>query len=87
MSALAREEKLRWSEGALEPFLLLVMVIPRVASSGRVLGGSGPSEEDSEIDPISDPSDLVTIAASSESSRRVFIGTLIVELWGRAGIG
>ena len=54
------------------------MVIPRVASSGRVLEGSGSSEEDSEINPISDPSDLVTIAASSESSRRVLIGTLIV---------
>jgi len=58
-----------------------------MASSGRVLRGSDSSEEDSEIDPISDPSDLATIAASSEPSGRVFIGTPIVEVWGRAEVG
>ena len=45
------------------------------------MGGAESSEED---DPISGPSDPATIAASSEPSGRVFIGTLIVEIWGRA---
>jgi len=57
-----------------------VMVISGMASFGGVLRGSDSSEKDSEIDPISDPSGLVTIAASSEPSGRVFIGTLIVEI-------
>jgi len=65
----------------------MVMVISGIASSGRVLKGSDSSEEDSEIDPISDTSDIVTITALSEPSGRVFIGTLIVEIWGRAEVG
>jgi len=59
-----------------------VMVISGMAPPGGVLRGPDSSEEDSEINPISEPSDLVTIAASSEPSGRVFIGTLTVEIWG-----
>jgi len=65
----------------------MVMVISGIASSGRVLRRSDSSEEDSEIDPISDTSDIVAITALSEPSGRVFIGTLIVEIWGGAEVG
>jgi hypothetical protein len=58
------------------------MVISGIVSSSGVLRGSSWSQEGSEIDPISNPSDLVTIAAPSEPSGRVFSGTLIGEIWG-----
>jgi hypothetical protein len=62
------------------------MAISGIVSSGGVLRGFDSSQEDSEIDPISSPYDLVAIAASSEPSGRVFIGTLIAEIWGRAEV-
>ena len=69
------------------PFLLLVMVISGIASSGGVLRGPDSSEEDSEFDLISDPFDLDRILSSSEPSGWAFIGSLGVETWGGTEVG
>ena len=82
LSAPARSVNGRWSEGVLEPFLLLLIVISGIASSGGVLTGSDSSEEVSD-----DPFDLDRISASSELSGWAFIGTLVVETWGRTEVG